>query len=49
MQFEETCYQLGANMTAEMKGMIRGFVKNSQKDPYEPVGWFYRNGDDHDN
>lgn len=49
MQFEETCYQLRTNMTAEMNRMIRDFVKNSREDLYEPVGWFYGNGGDDDN
>jgi predicted glycosyltransferase len=49
MQFEETCHQLRTNMTAEMNRMIRDFVKNSREDLYEPVSWFYGNGDDDDN
>ena len=49
MQFEETFYQLRANMTAEWNRMIRDFVKNSREDLYEPIGWFYGNGGDDDN
>lgn len=48
MQFEETCYQLRTNMTAEMNRMIRDFVKNSQEDLYEPVNWFYSAKDFYD-
>ena len=49
MQFEETCYQLWANMTAEINRMTRDFVKNLREDLYEPVGCFCGNGDDNDN
>ena len=48
IQFEETCYYLRSNMTAEMNRMIRDFVKQSKEDLYEPVGWFYGNGGDDD-
>ena len=48
MQFEETCYQLRTNMTAEMNRMIREFVKDSREDLYEPIDWFYTAKDFYD-